>query len=235
MMAGALELELRGQKVVLLAERAAYWRDQEMLLIADMHCGKAATFRARHVPIPDGNMEADLARLTGVLERTQARKLAILGDWIHAARGCTDEVIATVQAWRQVHRHVDIHWIRGNHDRLNETIRSRFGFADSLFLDQAPFRLQHEPGENADRLTIAGHLHPTMLLGGRGFPRVQLPCFHVGEQTVVLPAFTSFAGGYPLPPGAGGRLFLIASEEVVEWRVDRGETGGAMRGRLNLG
>ncbi len=47
MMPGSLELELRGQHLVLLPERAAYWREQEMLLIADMHCGKAATFRAR--------------------------------------------------------------------------------------------------------------------------------------------------------------------------------------------
>jgi uncharacterized protein len=222
MMPGALELELRGQRVVLLAERAAYWRDQQMLWIADMHCGKAATFRSRHVPIPDGSMEADLARLTGVLERTQARRLAILGDWVHAARGCTDEVIETVQAWRQLHRHVEMDWIRGNHDRLSESVRSRFGFADSLFLDHAPFRLQHEPGENADRFTIAGHLHPTMMLGGRGYPRVQLPCFQVRERVMVLPAFTSFAGGYPLPPGSGGRVFLIASEEVVEWKAGRG-------------
>ncbi len=219
MIPGALELELRGQHLVLLAERAAYWREQEMLLIADMHCGKAATFRARNVPIPDGNMEADLARLTTVLDKTKARRLAILGDWIHAAVGCTDEVIETVQEWCQSHRQVEIHWIRGNHDRLSETVRSRFGFEDSLFLDQAPFRLQHEPGENADRLTIAGHLHPTVSLGGRGFPRVRLPCFHVGERLAVLPAFTSFAGGNPSRPSMGSRVFLIASGEVVPWRM----------------
>ena len=219
MMHGSVELELRGQHLVLLPERAAYWREQEMLLIADMHCGKAATFRARNVPIPDGNMEADLARLTSVLEKTKARRMAILGDWVHAALGCTDEVMQTVQEWRQSHRHLDISWIRGNHDRLSEKVRSRFGFEDSLFLDRAPFRLQHEPGENVDRLTIAGHLHPTVSLGGRGFPRVKLPCFHIRQQLAILPAFTSFAGGYPLPQSKDSRVFLIASGEVVPWGI----------------
>ena len=82
---GHATIEVRGEQLLLLPERAVYWPAAGMLLIADMHCGKAAVFRANHIAIPEGNMEADLLRLTGLLERTGASSLAILGDWIHAA------------------------------------------------------------------------------------------------------------------------------------------------------
>ena len=43
-------IQCAGETVWLLPERALWWPAQRMLMVADAHFGKAATFRARGVP-----------------------------------------------------------------------------------------------------------------------------------------------------------------------------------------
>ena len=38
----------------LLPERAVWWAEQETLLVADLHLGKPASFRAGGAPVPEG-------------------------------------------------------------------------------------------------------------------------------------------------------------------------------------
>ena len=215
---GACEIQIRGERLLLLPQKALYWPAAAMLLIADMHCGKAATFRARHVPIPEGNMEADLERLSNLLEEWNANSLAILGDWIHAALGCTPSVMQTIDHWRKRHAHLNIHWIHGNHDRAPVELRSQFAFEEDLVVfDQGPFRLQHKPGTHETLYTISGHVHPKFTIAGAGIPRTHLPCFKFSPDCAILPAFGSFTGGMPIESETNSRIFLVAGESVVEW------------------
>ena len=48
------ETALCGERVVLRVERALFWPAQATLFVADVHLGKAATFRAGGVPLPRG-------------------------------------------------------------------------------------------------------------------------------------------------------------------------------------
>ena len=64
MRGGAVELRLLGQTLMLLPERAMFWRERQALLVADAHWGKAAAFRARGVPVPRGTTLEGLRRLT---------------------------------------------------------------------------------------------------------------------------------------------------------------------------
>ena len=43
-------MELAGERLLLCAERGVYWHTRRMLLVADPHFGKAASFRAAGVP-----------------------------------------------------------------------------------------------------------------------------------------------------------------------------------------
>ncbi len=216
---GSASIEIRGEQLLLLPERAMHWPAAGMLLIADMHCGKAATFRARHVPIPDGNMEADLAILSAVLERTGASSLAILGDWIHAAVGCTKDVMQAIDKWRAQHAQLQIHWIHGNHDVAPEELRSQFSFEeDATALDRGPFRLQHKPGVHQTLYTLAGHVHPKFAIGGHGIPRTHLPCFLFTPDCGILPSFGSFTGGMQIKSKPKERIFLVAGGNVLEWK-----------------
>ncbi|HET7427286.1 MAG TPA: DEAD/DEAH box helicase, partial [Gemmatimonadales bacterium] len=55
-------LRLAGEDLVLLPERALFWPRTATLVVADLHWGKAATFRAAGIPIPTGTTGEDLAR-----------------------------------------------------------------------------------------------------------------------------------------------------------------------------
>ena len=85
--AGYANATLAGESVELLAERAIHWPGGHTLFVADVHLGKAAAFRAGGVAIPRGATAHDLARLDGLIERTRARRLVVLGDFLHAAAG----------------------------------------------------------------------------------------------------------------------------------------------------
>lgn len=53
-MSGYLEVEHCGQTLWLLADKALYWPARHTLLVADVHIGKAASYRALHQPVPRG-------------------------------------------------------------------------------------------------------------------------------------------------------------------------------------
>lgn len=86
---GAIEIEFGDQQLALLPDRAVWWPLARTLFIADSHFGKAATFRAAGLPIPDAT-ETDLARLDRLLQSTIARRLIVLGDLLHNKRGITE-------------------------------------------------------------------------------------------------------------------------------------------------
>ena len=54
-------MELAGEQMDLLPERAVWWGARGALLVADVHLGKASTFRARGLPVPEG-LCASIAR-----------------------------------------------------------------------------------------------------------------------------------------------------------------------------
>ncbi|MEX2016843.1 MAG: hypothetical protein WD873_09365, partial [Candidatus Hydrogenedentales bacterium] len=85
----AQTLHLFGQTLDLLPQRAAYWREANTLLVADAHLGKAAAFRARGIALPPGTMAHTLRRLTDALLQTNAARLIVLRDWLHARAGVT--------------------------------------------------------------------------------------------------------------------------------------------------
>ena len=116
MQAGVASAILGGESVELLAERAIHWPGGRTLFVADVHLGKAAAFRAGGVPIPRGATATDLARLDALIERTAARRLVVLGDFLHAAAGRVPALHAAFAQWRAAHAALSITLVRGNHD-----------------------------------------------------------------------------------------------------------------------
>src|SRR6185312_13071208 len=111
-------VELAGETIRLLPERALFWPRTRTLVVADLHWGKAATFRAAGIPIPVGTTAGDLARLDAVLDRTGAHRIVILGDLFHAAAGrAAKNTVAELRRWRSARADIDILLVRGNHDR----------------------------------------------------------------------------------------------------------------------
>ena len=215
-----IHLDLAGEPVRLLPERALFWPGACALIVADMHWGKAAAFRSAGIPIPGGATRRDLDRLDGAIGRTGARRLIVLGDLFHARAGrVATRTLANLRTWRAERAALEIQLVRGNHDRHagDPPPDLQVNCLDApAFLP--PFVLRHEPRVTDGGYTLAGHVHPGVVISGRGLFSDRLACFVVGDRMTVLPAFGSFTGIGMVRPDAGERLFAVADDEVVEIR-----------------
>lgn len=211
-----LTLQLAGEPVLLLPERALYWPRRQTLVVADVHIGKAATMRAQSIAIPRGTTGQNLERLTRAIEQTEALTLVVLGDLLHAHQGRAPATLDAVARWRQRHRHLAILLVRGNHDRRAGDPPPAWDIqpVDAPH-SMEPFVLAHHPEECAGGYTLAGHIHPSVRLSGAGGDSLRLACFWLGERVGVLPAFGEFTGTALVRPAAGERVYAIAGQELM--------------------
>jgi DNA ligase-associated metallophosphoesterase len=200
-----------------LSERALYWSRHKTLVVADLHLGKAATFRAAAIPVPGGTTAETLSRPSQAIDHSKAERLVILGDLIHAYKGRAAHTIAAVTAWRHDYTNIDVLLVRGNHDLHagNPPTDWQMTCLDGPVPDP-PFIYRHEPQPAADGYVLAGHLHPSVVLSGRGRQSLKLPCFHFMQTVGTLPAFGDFTGSAVVRPGGGDRVFVLVGNEVVD-------------------
>jgi uncharacterized protein len=209
-------IDLLGESCVLMPEGALYFPQRAMLLIADTHWGKTAAFRARAIPIPEGSLVDDLARLGRVLLRSGARRLVVLGDLLHARAGRSPHILALVTGWLAGHPDLEIVLVRGNHDISAGDPPLEWGIrVINEPMSESPFLLKHTPLPDPQGYVIAGHLHPGLALSGRGGQRLKLPCFWFGNAIAVLPAFGSFTGVSLVQPHTGDRVYVLAEGRVI--------------------
>jgi len=208
--------------VLLLAGRAAFLPGSATLLVADVHLGKAATFRSAGIPVPEGSAQADLARLERLVHETAARRLIVLGDLFHARSGCTQAVFDEFAATRRRIAGTEVLLVAGNHDRAIGRLPASLGIDSCLRThDEPPFHFVHEPDTELPEpgrtcFTIAGHLHPTISIRGPSGDRIHERCFMAEQDALVLPAFGSFTGGHRVREFGGLRLWIARDDGVVD-------------------
>jgi DNA ligase-associated metallophosphoesterase len=229
-----LSLSLAGQTLDLFPDGAAWWREQGILILADCHFGKSASFRHHGVAVPEGGTVDDLERIDRLLARTGAGQLLVVGDFFHAPTGYSDEVMAWLMAWRERHADLRVTLVPGNHDRWLHRLPSRLALEIVPGVHQlGVMGFVHDPasvapvgqmnpaplteGATAASAWICGHLHPAVRLGGRRERGLKAPCFWLQREAVlVLPGFGSFTGTAVITPGAGDRVFAAAGGRVME-------------------
>ncbi|SFM97713.1 ligase-associated DNA damage response endonuclease PdeM [Variovorax sp. OV329] len=213
---GEVEVQWAGERLLLLPERAICWPAAGVLFVADLHLGKAATFRALGQPVPGGTTAQNLARLDALIERHAVRQLVLLGDFLHAAQARTPSLLTALQDWREHHARLECTLVRGNHD-------SRAGDPPSHLRIEVvtepwllgPFACCHHPQRHATHFVLAGHLHPVSSLHGSGRDRVRrLPCFVQEGAQAILPAFGEFTGGWYVERAPGRRFYAVGGDAV---------------------
>jgi uncharacterized protein len=111
-----LAITYAGHTVWLLPEHALWWPEGRVLFIADLHLGKAASYRALGQPVPSGTTAENLRRLSELIEHYVPTQLVFLGDFLHAREARTASVLSQLEAWRQSHASLNCTLVRGNHD-----------------------------------------------------------------------------------------------------------------------
>ena len=216
---GAQAVEVAGETLWLLPEHAIWWPRAAMLLVADVHIGKAAAFRALGQPVPPGTTAENLARLHALAMRYPARELVFLGDFLHARAARTAAVIVALHDWRRaLPARVRCTLVRGNHDTHAGDPPPELGMTVVTEpLRAGPFALCHMPGASPDGYVLAGHLHPAVVLRGSGADALRLPCFVLGEHGAILPAFGAFTGHATVRRAPGDRSYVVGDGRV--WPV----------------
>ncbi|WP_208280534.1 ligase-associated DNA damage response endonuclease PdeM [Massilia oculi] len=207
-------VQVAGESLRLLPEKAIYWQREGMLIIADIHFGKAAAFRALGVPVPRGTTSENLAGLDALVAAHGARQVVFLGDFLHARAAHASSTQLAMLAWRQRHPDLALMLVRGNHDLHAGDPAAALGMT---LVDEphaiGPFAFCHHPGVDAPGYGLAGHVHPVYVLATR-FDALRLPCFVVGEQGLILPSFGAFTGGHAVKPGPGDHIYVTSGDAV---------------------
>ena len=210
----ACEVLVAGETLLLLAQKALYWPRRKMLVVADIHFGKAASFRALGVPVPRGTTTQNLDALDALMALYPVGHIMFLGDFLHARAAHAGATQAAMQQWRSRHPDLALTLVRGNHDRHAGDPAAALGIA---MVDEpyalAPFAFCHHPDIVTDGYALAGHIHPTFLLATR-FDALRLPCFVVGPQRMILPSFGAFTGGFLITPQADDAIYVSSGEHV---------------------
>jgi DNA ligase-associated metallophosphoesterase len=211
-----LGITVEGSTLVPFPERALYWKETETLFIADLHIGKAESFRTHGIAIPHGTTDEDLERLSAVIRKTAAVRLVVLGDLFHDSAAQDERIRKRLSDWGGKHPDLDIAIVPGNHDRRSGPPHPELGWT---ILEegyrQGPFEFRHVPEGTGRAYVLAGHVHPVVRIRERR-ASIRVPCFHFSRRSVVLPAFSLFTGGAVIQPRAEDLVFAVAGDSVVQ-------------------
>ena len=217
-LAHAQAIEVDGQSLWLLPERAAWHAASRTLFVADLHLGKSATFRARGLPVPSGTTRDNLHRLGALVREHTAARVVFLGDLLHSRHAQRASLVEPLRAWRDAHPALACVLVRGNHDAHagDPPASLRFEIVDEPWpvVDAPGLVACHHP-QRADHGTVlAGHWHPAVTLRGPARDHQRLACFCLVEKALVLPAFGAFTGSSPQSPPAGSLCYPVGGDRV---------------------
>ncbi|NIP96923.1 MAG: ligase-associated DNA damage response endonuclease PdeM, partial [Akkermansiaceae bacterium] len=188
-----MTIDLNRRKVTLLPQKAVLLA--ESLILADTHFGKSAAFRARGIPVPEGDTRQDTRRILDLLERHQPARLVVAGDFLHAPEGMSPAVLGFLSEF-VCRLPCELHLVLGNHDLRAGTLPPDWPVVTHQALPLDGFSVVHDPRHAAPgSFSICGHLHPVARIRDGRNTGFRLPCFWVRKDQLILPSFGSFTGG----------------------------------------
>lgn len=173
-------------KLHALPSGALYWPDQNLLVVSDLHFGKAERLARRGGSLlPPFDTTETLSRLDTDVAATNPTSVLCLGDSfddLDAANGLSDADrlwLTRLMAGR------NWTWALGNHDP--GPINLGGSHKAELTLGPLTFRHIADPAQSAE---ISGHYHPKARIAGQS-----RACFLLDENRLIMPAYGVYTGG----------------------------------------
>lgn len=207
---------IAGQTLELHPLKAIFWKERNILLLADLHLGKARHFRKEGFPVPQEVGDQNYEILIHLLLHYRPARVIFLGDLFHSDYNSEWAEVSDLVAQFST---IQFDLVQGNHDILTDHAYAKAGirlYKENLLLDS--IFLSHEPLEAIPNGTynLAGHIHPCVWLRGLGRQKMRLPCFYFGKQQGLLPAFGAFTGMAEIKASKGDRVFVLADDAVLQ-------------------
>jgi DNA ligase-associated metallophosphoesterase len=210
-----IEIDISGEQLLLLPEKAVFWPGRNTMILSDLHLGKVNHFRRSGIPVPTRANQKNLEIMISIFQHWKPDRVIFLGDLFHSHYNQEWEVFG------QVLNHfpaVSFELVMGNHDIMSEHqyLKHRLVIHDPVLIEK-PFIFSHDELDNIPEglYLLCGHVHPGVIIKGKGRQRMRLPCFYFGERKGLLPAFGEFTGIHPVNPFTGDKIFVIAGGQVV--------------------
>lgn len=209
-----MDFKIVDEQVVLFPQKAIYWKNRQILMLADLHLGKINHFRKSGIPVPHQANDRNLEILLDLITRCQPKRVICLGDLFHSHYNQEWEVFGELVKHFAA---ISFELVIGNHDIMSDHQYQRKGILLHDELKIGPFLLTHHPLEDVPENTynLSGHIHPGISLKGKGRQSVTLPCFYFGERQAYLPAFGSFTGLAKILPKREDKIFVVADDQVI--------------------
>ncbi len=217
MNSAALSFSLLNQDLLLLPQKAIYWKQEKALIVADVHLGKVGHFRKAGIAVPRDMEQSDLSMLSDLIHEHKPEKIIFLGDFFHSDINSDWDWFIL---WRSQFSKLEIILVRGNHDIIHDSYYHQLNIS---LLDQllvGPFLMLHQPLTEADLqqakgYVFCGHIHPGVSLVGRGRQHITLPCFVFGNRQAILPSFGKFTGRVAIRSNKMDRIFAVTNNKVI--------------------
>jgi uncharacterized protein len=204
-----IEFKIEGEDFLLLPQRAIFWISKRILIVSDLHLGKAGHFRKHGIPITKKVHIADLQILHDLLVEHKPDEVILLGDLFHSAENNEwQDFIAFITDFD----FVKFVLVQGNHDVFEKYPKS---LHLTQLLEVPPFSFTHIQ-ENSALYNLSGHIHPGVRVTGLGRQGMTVPCFFFGQSYGVLPAFGQFTGIKKIRPSKQDRVFGITADQVID-------------------
>ena len=188
-----------------------YWKQEDMLLLADVHLGKISHFRKHGSAVPKSAIYKNFERLQDVVNTFTPKIICFLGDLFHSNLNTEWHLFKDWVAEQQA----SIVLVVGNHDIIDPKRYTSIQVQLTSEWILGNFLLTHKPEERPELYNFSGHIHPGIKLRGIGRQFLKLPAFFQKTNQLILPAFGEFTGNHILTPKEEDTVFAVTPEEVI--------------------
>jgi DNA ligase-associated metallophosphoesterase len=210
-----MDFYYKEELIQLLPEKVAFLPRHQILVVADIHLGKASHFRKEGIMIPLPSSCPDLKCLGELIDTLRPTTVVFLGDLFHSS---LNHEWKDLQGFLCDYPNIRFVLTKGNHDILPSSVM------EDTCIEVVPelevgrhLVLTHAPMEEVqdEKLNIVGHIHPGVLIKTKSRQSFRLPCFFQEGQCLILPAFGQLTGLHILKKAANTRIFPVLSDEVI--------------------
>lgn len=208
-------INIRETEIRLLSQRAIYFVQYKILVIADMHLGKLLHFRKKGIFVPAITINEDLETMQSLIEEYKPNELVFLGDLFHSELNSEcDSFLNKIALFPQI----KFTLTKGNHDIIPEEFfnNAQVEIVDEKLLNNK-IALRHQLPTNPEQDTfyIIGHVHPGYVIQHKARQTFRLPCFYQFGNVFILPAFGKFTGLFIPEFSEEGTNYVIINDEVI--------------------
>ena len=215
-----MQLRIKNNTFLLLPQKAIFWKEENTILVSDLHIGKISHFRKAGIAIPKEAVQKNFLLLDEIVYDNEPSSILFIGDLFHSD---VNQEWDQFCSWRKKYTDIKMDIVLGNHDKLPNDFCDQYQITvHSKDINIGPFTFAHHPREEfkEGEYFISGHVHPVISLSGAARQSISAPCFYFGQQQAILPSFGYFTGGYSIDVSKTDSIIAVLNQKLFSVQLN---------------